>query len=382
MEICGEEFCGISWNSVEFRGISWNFVEFRGISWNFVEFRGISWNFVGFRGISWFLFLGRDFFVWKGGFVDKNLVEFRGIFYWQIWPFFGPKKAFFQPKMFVEFRGISWNFVGFRGISWDFVFDLKKSNCVGLAPKSSKFQVQHEIQEFLRTPQDSVKFRETPWSSSNLHETSRNPCKSTKFASLFTKCHEILEFLQVPWTDCRLCKQKTLSDQDLASQFFKVRYKDARDFRTRYMIIYIYMCSPKWHFGKESGPHTSSTRAWRFNDIWGTWKTNCENTEENQGIQTWTKLKQICFWTIFGNHTRTIKKNDPKLTTQPCQSEQFWMQTTIQKFLYISTCPGFLDESTMLKLISWETSQAAMKMVLASICNLQHRDSSGHFGPF
>ena len=52
--------------------------------------------------------------------------------------------------------------MGFRGISWDFVFDLKKSNCVGLAPKSSKFQVQHEIQEFLRTPQDSVKFRETP----------------------------------------------------------------------------------------------------------------------------------------------------------------------------------------------------------------------------
>ena len=106
--------------------------------------------------------------------------------------------------------------------------------------------------------------------------------------------------------------------------------------------------------------------------------------------QSWNK---ICFWTIFGNHTRTIKKNDPKLetiisneqknlTTQPCQSEQFWMQTTIQKFLYISTCPGFLDESTMLKLIGWETSQAAMKMVLASICNLQHRDSSGHFGPF
>ena len=140
------EFCGIPWNFVEFRGISWNFVEFRGISWNFVEFRGISWNFVEFRGISWrlFLFLGRLFCA-KRRFCRQ---KFRGIswdFFLLIWPFFGPKKrVFFDQKCswnFVEFRGISWDFVEFRGISWDFVFDLKTPNCVGLTPKSSKFQV-------------------------------------------------------------------------------------------------------------------------------------------------------------------------------------------------------------------------------------------------
>ena len=203
------EFRGISWNFVEFRGISWNFVEFRGISWNFVEFRGISWNFVGFRGISWFLFLGRDFFVWKGGFVEKNFVEFRGIFYWQIWPFFGPKKAFFQPKMFVEFRGISWNFVGFRGISWDFVFDLKKSNCVGLAPKSSKFQVQHEIQEFLRT---SVKFCEIPWNSMKLLKTPRNLTKSMQIHEI---CKSFHKMPRNPWISTKLHEQTGFANKKL-----------------------------------------------------------------------------------------------------------------------------------------------------------------------
>ena len=150
-------FRGIPWNFVEFRGISWNLVEFRGISWNFVEFRGISWNFdfVEFRG---FCFWGAIFLCEKVVLPTKILWNFVGFFIGKFGPFSVRKRLFFQPKMFVEFRGISWNFVGFRGISWDFVFDLKKSNCVGLAPKSSKFQVQHD----LRTPQDSVKFRETP----------------------------------------------------------------------------------------------------------------------------------------------------------------------------------------------------------------------------
>ena len=82
-----------------FRGIPWNFVEFRGISWNFVEIR------VEFRGISW------DFvvFVLGGGFVDKNCVEFRGIFFCKFGPF-RSKRRFFSTK---NVRGISRNSTGF-----------------------------------------------------------------------------------------------------------------------------------------------------------------------------------------------------------------------------------------------------------------------------
>ena len=141
------EFFGIPWNFVEFRGISWNFVEFRGILWNFVEFRWISWNFVGFRGSSWFLFLGRTFLCEKAVLSTKISWNFVGFFFANL-ALFRSEKGFFSTKNvrgiswnFVEFRGISWNFVGFRGISWDFVFDLKTPNCVGLTPKSSKFQV-------------------------------------------------------------------------------------------------------------------------------------------------------------------------------------------------------------------------------------------------